>query len=199
MRLYPEPMKSCWVMVLIAMGCSAEQSAPRVSRDPISVRGWIMDVERPVTAAYPTRETEAARRVQLFQATNVWVDNAPYVSGGVAENGAFILLDVPPGNPTITFSAPGAPAAKLVLQNVPGNADLIIPGIVLRRDSVALTDPKAVQVRMAAHISNPQVTAATVIVAGTPVPITNTPYSAMTDRHDFPNPPGTFAPLATVR
>jgi hypothetical protein len=192
-------MKSFWVMILIAIGCTPEQNTPRVSRDPISVRGWILDVERPATAAYPTKETEDARRVELFQATNVWVDNAPYVSGGVAENGAFILLDVPPGNPTITFSAPGAPAARLVLQNVPGNADVIIPGIVLRQDSVALADPKAVQVRMAARVSKPEQTSATAIVAGTPVPITNTPYSAMTDRHDYPNPPGAFAPLATVR
>lgn len=199
-RLYPEDMKSCWVIILVAIACSPQDDkTPRVSKEPISVRGWIADVERPAAAAYPTRETEAARKVQLFQATNVWVDNAPYVSGGVAENGAFILLDVPPGNTTITFSAPGAAAARLVLQNVPGNADVFVPGLVLRPSSVSILDPKAVQVRMAAHVSKPELTAGKATVAGVVIPIINTPYSAMTDRHDYPNPPGTFAPLATVR
>jgi len=144
-------------------------------------------------------ETEIARKMQLFQATNVWIENAPYVSGGVAENGSFLLLDVPPGNLTITFSAPGAPAARLVLQNVPGNADVFIPGLILRRDSVGLLDPKAVQVRMAASVPKPVPTSARALIAGVPIAVTNTPFAAMNDRHDYPNPPGDMAPLATVR
>ena len=192
-------MKSCWLLLLAAIACSPDSNVPRVSREPISVRGWIYDVERPTPAAYPTRETEAARRVQLFQATNIWVDNAPYVSGGVAENGAFILLDVPPGNPTITFSAPGAPAAKLELQNIPGNADVFVPGIVLRNNSLVVADPKSIQVRMAARVSKPAPTGANAVVAGATVPVMNTPLAAMSDRHDYPNPPGAPVPLATVR
>lgn len=192
-------MRPLAVLLLLAACGGHEAPQPRVSAEPISVRGWIADVDEPANAPYRTRETEIVRKMQLFRSTNVWIENAPYVSGGVAENGSFLLLDVPPGNLTITFSAPGAPAARLVLQNVPGNADVFVPGLVLRRDSVALLDPKLVQVRMAAHVSKPSPTGAKAVIAGTTVAVTNTPYNAMTDRHDYPNPPGDMTPLATVR
>ena len=192
-------MKCWWVLILAVTGCAQEAGTPHVSKEPISVRGWIADVEHPQAASFPTKETEDARKAQLFQATNVWVDNAPYVSGGVAENGAFILLDVPPGNTTVVFSAPGAPSAKLVLQNIPGNADVFVPGVILRANDVTVVDPKAVQVRMAMHVTRPTPSGVSSSVAGIPVPVVNTPLTAMTDRHDYPTPPGTFRPLARVR
>src|SRR5712691_7349678 len=121
-------------LVISACGPS-EPVGPLLSKEPISVRGWIVDVEGAASSSYQTVETEAFRKSQLFQTMNVWVDNAPFVSGGVAETGAFLLLDVPPGNVTVVFSTAGAPAAKLVLQNIPGNADVFVPAILLRRDS----------------------------------------------------------------
>jgi len=96
-----------------------------------------------------TVETEAARKAQLYQSINVWIEGAPYVSGALQENGSFLLLDVPPGNVTISFAAPGAPDAKLVLQNIPGNADVYVPALILAKNSVKFADPAAVQVRMA--------------------------------------------------
>ena len=139
------------------------------------------------------------RRIQLFQATNVWIDNAPYVSGGVAENGSFLLLDVPPGNVTITFSAPGAPAAHLTLRNIPGNADGFIPAVLLKPNSVALLQPDGVRVRLAARVSRPTATGAKAIVAGVTVPVINAPIASMVDRHDYPNPPSGPRPIATVK
>lgn len=200
-RWYPSVVKRLAVaLLLLATACSPPpEGTPVVSKEPISVRGWIADVEQPPNAPFRTRETEAVRKIQLFQATNVWVDRAPYVSGGVAENGSFILLDVPPGNVTIEFSAPGAQSARLVLQNVPGNADVFVPGIVLRNGTVGLLDAKNVKVRMAAHVDQASPAGLRAIVAGVSIPIMNTPYSAMTDRHDYPNPPEANAPLATVR
>lgn len=186
-------------LLLLSMACAPSPNTPRVSREPLSVRGWIVDVEGTSNAPFHTAETDAARKRQLFQSTNVWVENAPYVSGGVAENGSFLLLDVPPGNTTITFSAPGISAVSLVLQNVPGNADVFVPALLLRRDSVQLLDPGSVKVRMAAQIGRPAPSGATARVAGLIVPVMNTPVAAMTDRHDFPNPPGTLAPIATVK
>ena len=135
----------------------------------------------------------------MWQATYVSVDNAPYVSGGVDERGAFVLLDVPPGTSTIVFTAPGAPAAKLVLDKMPGNADVFIPALLLKKDGVQLTEPKNVQVRMAAKIDKPRPTALTAIVAGQSVKVVETPIAQMIDRRDFPNPPTTFAPLAQIR
>ena len=175
-------MRTALLVLLTLASCSSpEPNAPRVSKEPISVRGWI-----------------AGGDAQYFKQTNVWVENAPYVSGGVAENGAFLLLDVPPGNLTIEFSGPGVQAASLVLQNIPGNADVFVPGLVLRQGPVALLDPKMLQVRMAARVDNPTPTAAKATVAGVVLPVMNVPYNALTERHEYPTPPGTFKPMIVV-
>ena len=187
------------LLVIVALGCGGDPNAPQVSKEPVSVRGWILDVAGSPKAPLTTPETESVRRMQLFQATNVWIDDAPYVSGGVAENGAFLLLDVPPGNITISFSAPGAPNAKLVLKNIPGNADIFVPGLILKPDGVALLDPKAVQVRLAARVDKPTPTSLTATVAGLTVPVMNTPVEQMTDRHDYPVLPAGLRPVATVK
>ncbi len=186
------------VLALIAAACN-DRTGPRVDRNPTSVRGWIIDVETGPSTTYHTVETEAARKRDLFRGTNVWVENAPYVSGGVAETGSFLLLDVPPGNVTITFSAPGAPAARLVLGNIPGNADVFVPAMLLKRDTVALLDPAAVKVRLAAQIDKATPTGAFATVAGQRVPVMNTPIAKMIDRMDYPTPPAMQAPLATVK
>jgi hypothetical protein len=192
-------VKRLAAMALLAVACSGPApSTPHVSREPISVRGWIADVESPPNA-YHTVETESARKVQLFQQTNIWVDNAPYVSGGVAENGSFILLDVPPGNVTVSFSAPGAPLVRLVLEHVPGNADVFIPALLIKHDSVGLLDPKGVKVRLAAKVQRATPAGATAIVAGLSVPVVNTPMVAMMDRLDYPIPPSGPTPIATVK
>lgn len=187
------------VLVNIAACGPPEPAGPMLSKEPISVRGWIVDVEGGASSPYQTVETEAFRKSQLFQTMNVWVDNAPYVSGGVAETGAFLLLDVPPGNVTIVFSAPGAPQARLVLQNIPGNADVFVPSILLRRDSVALLDPKSVMVRLAGSVDRAKPTGATAQVAGRAVAIMTTPIREMSDRHDYPVRPPAVRPLGTVR
>jgi hypothetical protein len=195
-------MKRLALIALLITACDSGtpgSSFKNLSKQPISVRGWIADVEGAGNAPFRTVETESARRVQLFQATNVWIENAPYVSGGVAENGSFILLDVPPGNVTITFSAPGAPASNLVMQNVPGNADVLVPAMLLKANGVDLLQPDQVRVRLAAKIPKPRPTGRTVTIAGRPVPVMEVPLGELVDRRDFPNPPGATAPLVTVR
>jgi len=189
------------ILALLAAACGGgkEPAGPHVSRDPISVRGWIVDVDTGPNNAYHTIETEAARKQNLFRGTNVWIENAPYVSGGVAETGAFLLLDVPPGNVTITFSAPGAPAARLVLGNIPGNADVFVPAMMLKRDGVALLDPASVKVRLADNVVKATPTGSFATVAGQRIPVMRTPINQMIDRLDYPNPPATQAPLAVVK
>ena len=188
------------VLALTLAACSNENpNTPRVSKDPISVRGWLLDVEGGPSAPFRTAETEAARKAHLFQATYVEVVNAPYVSGGIAENGSFLLLDVPPGKVTIVFSAPGAPAAKLEMDNVPGNADIFLPGVLLKPSSVALTDPAAVKVRLAARVDKPRPTGLAATVAGLRIPVVETPIAQMADRHDYPIPPTTLVPIARVK
>jgi hypothetical protein len=186
------------ILLLAACGPS-EQSGPGLSKEPISVRGWIEDVEGGENGAYKTAETEAFRKSQMYQTMNVWVDNAPFVSGGIAENGTFLLLDVPPGNVTVIFSTAGAPMAKLVLQKIPGNADVFVPAILLKHDSVALLDPKGVQVRLAGSVDRAQPTGIVASVAGLAVPVMKTPIKEMINRHDFPVRPAAARPLGIVR
>ena len=190
-----------FILLLLALAaCTNEHpNTPRVSKEPLSVRGWLVDVEGGPSAPFRTAETEAARKVHLFQSTYVEVVNAPYVSGGIAENGSFLLLDVPPGKVTIVFTAPGAPAAKLEMDNVPGNADIFLPGLLLKPSSVALTDPAAVKVRMAARVDKPRPTRLTATIAGLRVQVVDTPFAQMNDRHDYPIPPTTLVPIARVK
>lgn len=193
-------MRSPLALLLVAlMSCGRSAETPRVSKEPVSVRGWIADVDGASSDAFRTSETDYARKIALFKQTHVWVEGAPYVSGTIAENGSFILLDVPPGNPIITFSAPGAPDAKLVLKDVPGSADVLVPALLLGKESARPLDSRLIRVRMAAKVSKPTPTTIDVFVAGHRVRVVNAPYAAMVDRRDFPNPPGSEQPLATVK
>ena len=189
---------------LLIFGCNGEKGPTQtLSRSPVSVRGWIADVEQPgEPGKFRTVETEAARRIELFQQTSVWIEGKPFVSGGVAETGAFLLLDVPPGDVEITFNAPGAEHVKLVLKNIPGSADVFIPALLLTPTGSKALEPNLLKVRMAAKIDKERPTGKTVEVAGVQVPIVETPYNDMQDRRDYPdivNAPGQRTPVATVK
>jgi hypothetical protein len=177
-------------------GETKDKSVYGLSRDPISVRGWILDVKGSQHAQ--AAEMEIARRTQVFQATTVWVENTEFASGGVAENGAFIVLDVPPLKATLGFNAPGAETARLVLEGVPGTADVFIPDIILEPNGAKVLDPKKILIRLPSDVAKPTPSGKTAKVAGNVVPIINTPLAQMTDRRDYPNPGG-FRPVATVR
>jgi hypothetical protein len=206
MPLYSPVMKRLAILLIPLMlaVCSEKPKVPVVSREPVSVRGWILDVEGSSggeNAPFRTVETEAARKIALFQTMNLWVEGAPYISGGLAENGSFILLDVPPGTVTIEFSAPPlVPQAKLVLTNIPGNADVLIPGVIVKKDgSVAFADPKAIEVRTAAKIDKPHATSQKAVIAGMQVPVIETPLAQMIGRRDWPVPPGGNKPVVTMK
>jgi hypothetical protein len=187
------------VALLLLAACGGEKSDDSVfslSRDPISVRGWILDVKGAQRGE--TMEIEVARRTALFQATSVWVENVQYASGGIAENGAFIVLDVPPQQATLGFNAPGAETARIELKNVPATADVLIPDVILQNGGATVLDPSKIVVRVAADVEKVTPLGKTASVAGYEVPVVQVPLSTMADRRDYPKPPG-YRPLATVR
>lgn len=183
-------------LLLACGGRDGEITTEQISRQPLSVRGWVLDVKNAKKGE--TIEMEIARRQQIFQGTSIWVENSPYSSGGIAENGAFVILDVPPQTATIGFNAPGAPEAKLVLENIPGSADVFIPDIVLEPGGVTVLDPSKIEVRIASRVDAPRPTGQTARVAGHDVPVFEAPLSQFKDRRDYPNPGG-FRPVATVK
>ena len=185
-------------LVLVA-ACSGEKKSDdiyRLNSEPVSVRGWIADVAGAKHSE--TFEMEIARRQQLFQSTSLWVENSQYASGGIAENGAFVILDVPPLNATVGFNAPGAQDAKVLMKNVPGNADVFIPDIVLQPGGAKVLDPKKILIRLPMKIDKATPTGKFAIIAGYTVPIIATPLGQLADRRDYPNPGG-FRPVATVK
>ncbi len=76
---------------------------------------------------------------------------------------------------------------------------MLVPSLLLRRDSVALLDPKGVKVRLATSIARAQPAGITSTVAGLAVPVMNTPMAEMADRHDYPNRPAAARPLVIVK
>jgi hypothetical protein len=192
--------RSLFALALVALaGCGGgenKSSVYEMSTEPVSVRGWILDVKGAQHSNIP--DVEIARRTQLFQSSSVWVENTEYASGGIAENGAFIILDVPPLNATVGFNAPGAETAKLVMKDVPGTADVFIPDVVLEPGGATVLDPKKILVRVPAEVSTARRTNRMATIAGYKVPIIETPLGQMTDRREYPNPGG-FRPVATVR
>lgn len=184
------------ILLAACVGEKQDNSVYQLSRNPTSVRGWILDVKG--AQHEQVIDMEIARRAQLFQATSVWVENTEFASGGIAENGAFIILDVPPAKATVGFNAPGAETARIVLEGVPGTADVFIPDVILEPNGATVLDPKKIQVRLPGDVKTPRNTGKTAKVAGYVVPVIETPIAQMTDRRDYPNPGG-FRPVATVK
>ena len=184
-------------MLLALAACKEGESGGfRPPSEPVSVRGWILDVKGAQRGE--TIEMELARRGQLFLSSSVWVENGDYASGGIAENGAFVILDVPPGGPVIGFNAPGAETAKVVMKDVPPLADVFLPDLILENGGATVLDPKKIVVRLAGNVDKPTPTGRNAMVAGYTVPIIEVPTSQMIDRRDYPPVPG-FRPVATVK
>src|SRR5688572_25735575 len=95
------PLIALVMLALAACGGekTSDTSVYTLARNPVSVRGWILDVKG--AQQEQIADMEIARRTQLFQSTTVWVENVEFASGGVAENGSFIVLDVPPNKATL--------------------------------------------------------------------------------------------------
>lgn len=183
------------IALFLVAACRGKEDF-QLSSNPTSVRGWVTDVKG--ARRGETIEMELARRAELFASTSVWVENVAYASGGIAENGAFVVLDVPPQQATLGFNAPGAETARVELRDVPANADVIIPNLILENGGAKVLDPSKIVVRVPGSVSKVTPTGKTASVAGYPVPIVEAPISAMIDRRDYPDVPG-IRPVAIVK
>jgi hypothetical protein len=193
------PMARITLVLALALtiGCGKPSEVQSMSRTPCSVRGWILDVKGAKQAESP--QLEIARRTELFATSSVWVEDTEYASGGIAENGAFIILDVPPRKAVIGFQATGADQARLVLDGVPEYADVLIPDVILQPGGATVRDPKAILIRVPdSDVAKVTPSGKTAKVAGYTVPILLVPFAQMGDRREYPNPGG-FRPVATFK
>lgn len=184
------------LILLAACGGEQDHSFSSLSRNPVSVRGWILDVKGAQHAQAP--EMEIARRAGIFASASVWVEDTQYASGGIAENGAFVVLDVPPQTAVLGFNAPGAENARVVLENIPGSADVFIPDLILEPGGATVLDPKKILVRVPSDGKQARPTGTYARVAGYQVPIVETPLDELANRREYPDPGG-FRPVATVK
>jgi len=186
------PIALLVLTVLAGSHCAApSKEGPIMSRTPVSVRGWLQDIEMPAKeGSFKVRDagTETVRKVELFKQTTLYVENAPFVSGAFGENGAFILLDVPPGDITISFQRPGVPDVKLTLQHVPASADVLLPGLIIRNGAIDLLDPGKVEARLASTTGTARSLNSSIIVAGHKVPLREVPLNDMMGRREYPTP-----------
>jgi hypothetical protein len=183
--------------LLLTVACGKPSEVQSMSRQPCSVRGWVLDVKG--AKHEETAQLELARRTELFATASVWIEETQYASGGIAENGAFIILDVPPQKAVIGFQANGADQARLPMEGVPPYADVLIPDVILENGGATVLDPKAILIRVPdGDIEKRTPTGKTAKIAGYTVPIVLAPFSEMMDRRDYPNPGG-FRPVATFK
>lgn len=185
------------LLPFLLVACDGSESLEKEGRGsfkkgPISIRGWIAEIElglkKPDNVFSVTTPGATAVHFQqeLFKETNFSVRDVPYASGGVAEDGSFIILDAPPGRVTIDMQAPGVPLVPLVLENIPPNADVFIPSIRLYPDRFELLEPQRVLIRVPSRGNQRKKAAEQAIVGGLRVDVWEVPLREMMDRRDWP-------------
>lgn len=170
--------------------CGPAETGPDVSRSPASVRGWIGDIELPPNETYRLMEKTTGinqLKLQILQGTTLSVAGTQVASGGIAENGSFIILDVAPGSVTIIFSAPGLPENMLTIDNVPPNADILLPAVELTLKG-AVVDPKRVVARIPEERGRETPVPPPIRVMGQEVPVRVASLGELVDRRDYPEP-----------
>lgn len=187
------------LMVLAALGCG--DSRTKMNRTPASVRGWILDIEHPTEGSKrnPVPEIEAQRRIEMFQQTNMVVENVGHASGGIGDNGAFVILDVPPGSSQILFQT-AMGDATLELSGIPKNADVLLPNLVIRPPKADVLQPSLIVVRVPSRaVTKAREIPGAAKVNGVDVRVFETPLDDMKDRRDYPEPQLGFRPIAIVK
>ncbi len=175
-----------------AFGCGEEPKGPRLSREPVSVRGWVgeLDAGHDLFSTLEPNTANAMRKATLLGQATISVENSPFSSGGIGENGSFIILDVPPGNVTIVFQVPGIDESKLTLENLPGNSDVLLPALHVGKTTTALLHAKDAIVRVPSDEKKrrplPNVN---VKASGQPIPAFAVPMEELEDRREYPEPP----------
>jgi hypothetical protein len=187
------------LVALLPIACGDGRSLEAEGRGsfkkgPVSIRGWFAEIELGVkppenvfSVTHPGGRV-SHYQMSLFKETNLSLRDVPYASGGVADDGSFIILDAPPGRVVIDMQAPGVPLLPFVLENIPPNADVLIPSIRLYPDRYELLQPDRILVRVPTRGKERKKAAQQAIVGGLAVDVWEVPLREMADRRDWPAP-----------
>lgn len=193
-------LSSIWsaVALLSIIGLTACEQTPEMDaererrRSPISIRGWIWDVEaaapgmRGAFSVTDPVQAEGQRKTRILAETNLSLEDVDYASGALLENGSFIILDAPPRSVTVVFQTPVLGDHSVRLQNIPPNADVLIPGIIISETGLRIAEPERLQVRVPGSQRRPTGQMAT--IGDHKVPIEEVPLAELVDRRDYPTP-----------
>jgi len=177
------------MLTFLVAGCAAPKGGGAGAHgSPVSVRGWIADVEMPPSDLMKVTDPyiQIQRKYAMFRDTAISVEGVNYVSGGVAETGAFIMLDVPPGDSIINFQPPGLPDAQLKLRQIPGNGDVILPGLLIKGTKVELFKPEDAMVRLAGTGTERKKLDIPAYVGDVRIDVWEVPLSELADRREYP-------------
>ncbi|MEO8215703.1 MAG: hypothetical protein ABI718_01325 [Acidobacteriota bacterium] len=176
---------------LVVISCNDKPAGPAMSRTPVSIRGWIEEIEPPDTELYRLRSKTAGaaeQRAEIFKQASINVAETDIASGGIGETGSFIILDVPPGKVTLSFTSPGIARSDLLMTGVPPNADILLPSVSVGRDGTKLLNPDAVVVRVPITSEDPHPHFPPVNIGGRSIPVRAVSLDDLMDRRDYPTP-----------
>lgn len=186
------------LLSLLVFACSDSETLDREDRGsfrkgPVSIRGWFseIDVGPPPPDVFsvttPNARISPYQR-QLFEKTNISLEGVPYASGGVRDDGSFIVLDAPSGAMLLNMQAPGVPLVQMRLENIPPNADVFIPGIKLYADRFEILRPDQVLIRVPTRGGERKKAERTAKVGEHAADVWEVPLREMMDRRDWPVP-----------
>ncbi len=178
-------------MIVLVAGCGEPQS--RITQGPASVRGWIIGIEG--LNEGPDSVGIVGRHYNPYPDTNVYVPNVKFASGGLQSDGTFVILDIPHGDATLVFQAPGIDEAPMQIRNLPPNAELYAPGVRITRQGAILSDPSRAVVRIPVkENAPPREIPSTTLVNGKRIRTTEVYFKQMGDRMNYPQP-GEWIPV----
>jgi len=179
------------MLTLALAGCAAPKGGGAGAHgSPVSVRGWIADVEMPPSDLMKVTDPyiQIQRKYAMFRDTAISVEGVDNVSGGMAETGAFIMLDVPQGDSILNFQPPGLPDAQLKLRQIPGGADVMLPGLLIKGAEVVLANPEQAMVRLVGQGTVRKKLDIPAYVGNQRIDVWEVPLSELIDRREYPTP-----------
>lgn len=167
------------VIVPILLSCGEPVPRGDLPKGPVSVRGWISSVE-----GVPNYGQDGS-----FYDLNAYVEGIERVSGGVDEDGSFIVLGVPPGDSTVVFQAPGVDDAAIHFEGLPPRADVLLQGIILTPAGATVENPEEAKVRIPnGRRTEIRQIESTTTANGVALPTYLVPIEALGDRLNHPVP-----------